>query len=162
MSPADPSRPFTSRALRGHAALDERDRPLAFETLVMPAVSAMLQTQPLVLGVEERLCVCRVGVGGKTAGFNRGDCPEGSLSLGQVASVPSPRTPSAGWSAQLEETPVSFSRSLSFCGRKHHKRLSSWRFNRDVSLCCAELTRLLALIFLVSTLLSAVIFLMFS
>lgn len=66
--------------------------------------------------------------GGKTAGFDRGDCPEGLLPLRQVASFPSPRTPSAGWSAQLEETPVSFSRSLSFCGRKHHKRLSSWKF----------------------------------
>lgn len=58
MSPADPSRPFTSRALRGHAALDEGDRPLAFETLVMSAVSAVLQTQPLVLGVEECMSVC--------------------------------------------------------------------------------------------------------
>lgn len=123
MSPADPSRPFTSRALRGHAALDEGDRPLAFETLVMPAV---LQTQPLVLGVEECMSVCVCG--GKRAGFNRGDRPGGSLSLRQVASFPSPRTPSAGWSAQLEETPDSFSRSLSFCGRKHHKRLSSCKF----------------------------------
>ena len=33
-TPADPLRPFTSRALRGHAALDEWDRPLAFKTLI--------------------------------------------------------------------------------------------------------------------------------
>lgn len=135
MNPADPSHPFTSRALRGHAALDEGDRPLAFEMLVMSAVLAVLQTQPLVLGVEERMCVW----GGKPAGFSRGDCPGGLLSLRQVASLPSPRTPSAGWSAQLEETPVSFSRSLSFCGRKHHKRLSSWKFNRRR---CQPLVRL--------------------
>lgn len=41
VSPADPTRPFTSQAIRGHAVLDERDQPLAFETDVTPAVSAM-------------------------------------------------------------------------------------------------------------------------
>lgn len=196
LNSADPLRPFTSCALRGHAMLDEWGQPLAFQILITSVLSWLLSAglipKSLNIWVGGDGWECPTLLLGKKNGSGSSRSParfyfdnlQGSpMSLRQVANVrglhtssltvlPSPVISSSAMSFQLEDTLASFCLSLSFCWQKPQKKCTDFSADtrkeqlsgNSISLlvCRSVLTRLLALIFLVSTLFSAVIFLIFS
>lgn len=140
-------------ALRGHATLYEWGQPLTFRSCILCKSVLNMDLQRMMgQRVVGRTDTSSDGLSSYYESGGKQDGRSFSCFFYRHSSL-----------TQLEDTLASFCRSLSFCWQQH---IDFSGFDGTPLLCYMQyrlaLTRLLALTFLVSTLLSAVILLMFS